>query len=433
MRAAAERERLAEAVPRERERAEAAGREQVARREAQRAAQHLVGLRVVGRVAGLARPLLVGEPERVERVHVVAARAQLAWSFAICVAVSVRPAGCAAGDRGRSSPCGEPCRAPPRSRAVAVSPAAAPPISNLRAFMPLLQPGRRGPPAGRAPPSSGRRLGHLVALVRRRDVRERVARTTRRSRPRRRRAGCSGSCSAARTRRSGTCRSPARSPAARCRRRRPPSRRPFGKPQRSASSTASRSGAAGLAVPPGQAPFDAGLDRRVQPRAGRTASGPVKFRPGHAGEQDQRRGRCARSRRSAPARRRRDRAAERRRAGSRGARPRESCSSGANWLSSSGSDRFQKSFCPSGITTSLISGLPSRETCTHGPSLVLRPVVLEDRSSARGWHSRRCRSSCSGACTSCAIGTCSDDRVRVVVLQARPRPAPPAAGSGGTG
>ena len=77
-RAAAERERLAEAVPRERERAEPAGREQVARREAQRPAQHLVRLRVVGRVARLARPLLVGEPERVERVDVVAARAELA-------------------------------------------------------------------------------------------------------------------------------------------------------------------------------------------------------------------------------------------------------------------------------------------------------------------------------------------------------------------
>ena len=44
-RAAAKRERFAEAVPRERERAEAAGRDQVVRREAQRPAKNLVGLR----------------------------------------------------------------------------------------------------------------------------------------------------------------------------------------------------------------------------------------------------------------------------------------------------------------------------------------------------------------------------------------------------
>ena len=144
-RAAAERERLAEAVPRERERAEAAGRDQVARREAQRPAQHLVGLRVVGRVARLARPLLVREPERVERAHVVAARAQLVLELRdLRRRVVRRGRPC---DRGASSRCGEPCSAPPRNRAVAVSPAAAPPISNLRAFMTLLQPGRRGPPA----------------------------------------------------------------------------------------------------------------------------------------------------------------------------------------------------------------------------------------------------------------------------------------------
>ena len=43
---------------------------QIARGERQRPAQDAVGLRVVRRVAGLARALLVGEPEQAERVHV---------------------------------------------------------------------------------------------------------------------------------------------------------------------------------------------------------------------------------------------------------------------------------------------------------------------------------------------------------------------------
>ena len=32
-----------------------------------------------------------------------------------------------------------------------------------------------------------------------------------------------------------------------------------------------------------------------------------------------------------------------------------------------GSEAFQRSFFPSGMSTSFTSGLPSRETCTNGP------------------------------------------------------------------
>ena len=66
----AERERLAEAMPRERERAEAARREEVVRGERERTSQHALRFGVVGRIAGLARPLLVREAEEVVRVHV---------------------------------------------------------------------------------------------------------------------------------------------------------------------------------------------------------------------------------------------------------------------------------------------------------------------------------------------------------------------------
>ena len=177
MRAAAERERLAEAVARQRERAEAARRDQVARRELQRAAQRLARLRVVGRIAGLARALLVREPELVERGDVVRVRANRP------PAPSRRPPPCSAaraapprrrGSRSRRSR-GARLRAGARPRS---SPP--PPLRRSISFRSrsLLQPGRRGPPAGRAPPPSceSRRAayGNLVALVRRRDVRERV-------------------------------------------------------------------------------------------------------------------------------------------------------------------------------------------------------------------------------------------------------------------
>ena len=39
-----------------------------------------------------------------------------------------------------------------------------------------------------------------------------------------------------------------------------------------------------------------------------------------------------------------------------------------------GADPFQRSFCPMGITTSLISGFPSRETCTQSPRESVLPL-----------------------------------------------------------
>ena len=63
MRAAPEHEGLTKAVAGERQRAEAAGRDQVARGQGERPVQRFVRLRVVGRVACLARTLLVSEPE----------------------------------------------------------------------------------------------------------------------------------------------------------------------------------------------------------------------------------------------------------------------------------------------------------------------------------------------------------------------------------
>ena len=97
VRAAAEHERLAEAVPRERERAEAARREQVARREAQRprAAPRRTSCSRSGRRSRA--PLLVGEPERVERAHVVAAsRAAAALQLRRSASACRPPAACGA-------------------------------------------------------------------------------------------------------------------------------------------------------------------------------------------------------------------------------------------------------------------------------------------------------------------------------------------------
>ena len=65
-----------------------------------------------------------------------------------------------------------------------------------------------------------------------------------------------------------------------------------------------------------------------------------------------------------------------------------------NCESFAGSDAFHRSFCPSGMTTSLMSGFPSLETCTQPTERVGCP-----RSSDRGRGSpvvprwRRCRSS----------------------------------------
>ena len=69
-RAAAERKCFTEAVARESERAEAARRDQVVRRQRKRAAQHAIRLRVVGGVAGFPRALLVGQPEQIEAVDI---------------------------------------------------------------------------------------------------------------------------------------------------------------------------------------------------------------------------------------------------------------------------------------------------------------------------------------------------------------------------
>src|SRR5438874_11474454 len=61
-------------MPRELERAEAAGGEEVVRRQAESAMQHAVGLLVIRRVAGLARALLICEPEQIQSVHVLRLR-----------------------------------------------------------------------------------------------------------------------------------------------------------------------------------------------------------------------------------------------------------------------------------------------------------------------------------------------------------------------
>ena len=71
--ASREDERLAEAVARERERGEAGERDGALLVQLERPPQHRLGARVVGRVAGLARALLVGEPEQRVRRGVVGA------------------------------------------------------------------------------------------------------------------------------------------------------------------------------------------------------------------------------------------------------------------------------------------------------------------------------------------------------------------------
>ena len=66
-------ERLAEAVARKCERSEAGERDGALLVQLERPSQHCLGARVVGRVAGLARTLLVGEPEQRVRRGVVGA------------------------------------------------------------------------------------------------------------------------------------------------------------------------------------------------------------------------------------------------------------------------------------------------------------------------------------------------------------------------
>src|SRR5207249_1513448 len=68
--ASPEPQRLAEAVPREGKRTEATCREQVIRGETQRATKDAFGFCVIARVAGFTGPLLVGEPQETEPVHV---------------------------------------------------------------------------------------------------------------------------------------------------------------------------------------------------------------------------------------------------------------------------------------------------------------------------------------------------------------------------
>ena len=46
----------------------------------------------------------------------------------------------------------------------------------------------------------------------------------------------------------------------------------------------------------------------------------------------------------------------------------------ANCLSSAGGSEFHRSFLPSGMSTSLTSGLPSRDTCRHGPQFTVSPA-----------------------------------------------------------
>ena len=72
----AELERQRKAVPGERERRKAARRVEVVRRELDSTREHPVRLDVVRRVAGLARPLLVGEAEQVEAADVLRPAAQ---------------------------------------------------------------------------------------------------------------------------------------------------------------------------------------------------------------------------------------------------------------------------------------------------------------------------------------------------------------------
>ena len=44
--------------------------------------------------------------------------------------------------------------------------------------------------------------------------------------------------------------------------------------------------------------------------------------------------------------------------------------------SPAGPTEFQRSLSPRGMSASLTSGLPSRDTCTHGPVAVLTPPGL---------------------------------------------------------
>ena len=292
VRLAAEHERLGEAVARERERAEAARREEVvAARAGARGAGPAPtscsrrGRRSRGRAAGRR-----GRAGRATATSSGLARSA-AWSFATVAMVLLPPAEkpaaswplAAAGTTAGLGVAAElSWKTPPSRSAIAVRlAAAAPSISLVRLTLLLLVGRGAGGASGRAPLPlvAVERLGHLVALVGRRDVRERAARAARRSRRRRRRAGCSGSCSAARTRRSGTCRSPGAMARSSMSTTSSPSRRPFGKPQRSASSTASRSGAAADAVPPGHAPLTPGLIA-VFRRSRSDWVVPVKFSPG---------------------------------------------------------------------------------------------------------------------------------------------------------
>ena len=191
----------------ERERAEAARGDQVARREPERPVQRLLRLRVVGRIAGLARPLLVGEAEqrRATWTSFGLARSD-AWSLLDGAAVLL-PTGREArlersGRRrrrrsaARSLPTELSRKMPPRSsddrrcgwRSLA------PGISLIRLTASPFGRKREGRPAGRpsrfvasvatAPRSPGAGLPRTGTC----------SRTARRCRPRRRRAGCSASC-----------------------------------------------------------------------------------------------------------------------------------------------------------------------------------------------------------------------------------------------
>ncbi len=87
---------------------------------------------------------------------------------------------------------------------------------------------------------------------------------------------------------------------------------------------------------------------------------------------------------------------------------------GANASSPAGCSAFQRSFCPSGTITSLNSGLPRRETCTHGPDSASRrwprrssaPCGGSPRSRRRSPRRRWSRRSASSRPWSgCLIGT----------------------------
>ena len=159
---AAEHERVGETVARERERAEAARRDEVVWREAERARQDLLRLRVVGRVTGLASPLLVGEPEQAERLDVApGSSASVAWSFATMASVlppaekpacELRPRATAARAAGLGVAADSSWKTPPSESATAVR---LPPllrVSVASVSRCLLDPGWEGP-AG-APPTA---------------------------------------------------------------------------------------------------------------------------------------------------------------------------------------------------------------------------------------------------------------------------------------